>query len=322
MVRCVTNHGSLYFGDGNVALLAPKSLTHFIAFRVHRTLISKMSSVFENLFTSPEAETEVYEGVPLVYLTDDADGLESLLQLLYHDMDLPLRQLNPHTLCLLRSLLGLADKYAMHQIRQNLVGQIEESWPLTLRQWDHQESRINTMLLISRGDLDVASSLDDWFPEPASAIQLARECNIPAILPAAFYHLSRLSIDDDWGKTYLGYTLDTGRTAQWSLLTADDLRCLLKGQTRLRQAPQELLKFTSCRTSECFGFCSTEKLSRLLTEIQDKCDRSSDILRVTREYIEKSYGDEICFQCCWGIRRDLGTFRHKLWAGLRDFFSL
>lgn len=39
--------------------------------------------------------------------------------------------------------------------------------------------------------------VDDHFPEPTSAIRLARVCDIPDILPAAFDHLSRLSIHND-----------------------------------------------------------------------------------------------------------------------------
>ena len=85
----VTNHNSLYFSDGNVAPLSPKSPQHYIAFRVHRSLLSKAFPVFQDLFELPQGEIEEYDGVPLVYLMDGADGLEMLLQLIYHNMYVP-----------------------------------------------------------------------------------------------------------------------------------------------------------------------------------------------------------------------------------------
>ncbi|KAG2074155.1 hypothetical protein BDR04DRAFT_1093328 [Suillus decipiens] len=37
-------------------------------------------------------------------------------------------------------------------------------------------------------------SRKDTLPDPTSAIQLARQCQVPTLLPAAFYHLSRFSV--------------------------------------------------------------------------------------------------------------------------------
>jgi hypothetical protein len=86
MSQLVINHHSLYFSDGNIALLAPQSPDRYVAFRVHRSLLSKISPVFEGLFMTPHVDEESYEGVPLVYMADGADALESLFQLVYHDV--------------------------------------------------------------------------------------------------------------------------------------------------------------------------------------------------------------------------------------------
>ena len=160
------------------------------------------------------------------------------------------------------------------------------------------------------------------FPEPASAIRLARECNIPTILPAAFYHLSRLSTDNDWGEV-LGRSevVETDCVAQWSLLTADDLRCLLKGQAKLRQAPREIFHFAFHR-QEWPEACSPEKRQKLLRQIEEICSKSRDVLRITRSYIEKQNDEDgICHLCSSHIRRDLATFREALWTLLSEFFS-
>lgn len=97
----------------------------------------------------------------------------------------------------------MANKYQVDFIRQKIVARLESDWPQTISAWERLESEISTM-----GDQEIALgysgspsrplTLDNALPEPASAIRLARDCNIPSILPAAFYHLSRLSIGDDW----------------------------------------------------------------------------------------------------------------------------
>jgi hypothetical protein len=216
----------------------------------------------------------------------------------------------------------------MNRFRQNIVGQVEQNWPLTLRQWDELGSQLRAIAQLARGDLDNQLDLEPAYPggrlpEPASAIRLARERNIPTILPAAFYHLSRLSIDDDWGETpHCDQPLAAGYTAEWNLLTADDLRCLLKGQAKLRQAPRDILHFTY-RTDRCPETCCSMKRWGLLKEIEETCIKSPDVLRVAREYIErKTYGDGICHLCSSRIRHDLATFRHILWDMLTDYFCI
>jgi hypothetical protein len=180
---------------------------------------------------------------------------------------------------------------------------------------------------LANGALDSQPDLeppypDELFPEPASAIRLARERNIPTILPAAFYHLSRLSIENDWGRADMqSEGVKNGCAAEWSLLTADDLRCLLTGQAKLSRAPREILNFRH-DGEECPEVCFAEKRQELLMEIQEACIKSQDVLRVTRHYIEKkSYKDGICHLCTSRIRHDLATFRCMLLTLLPDFFS-
>jgi hypothetical protein len=166
--------------------------------------------------------------------------------------------------------------------------------------------------------------LGELLPEPASAIRLARECNIPTILPAAFYHLSRLSIDDNnWGKIQQpSEAVKTGLAAEWSLLTADDLRCLLRGKAKLKRAPGELLRLRY-HEEEWTEVCSAERSWELLKEIEETCIKSLDVLDVCRGYIERTdYGDGICYLCRSNLRQDLAAFRHALWTELSDFFSL
>ena len=75
-------HGQLWFDDGNVVLLADN-----VAFKVHRSLLSRHSTVFKDLFelSQPSAALdEQLDGVPLVKLHDSSHDLADLLDVIYN----------------------------------------------------------------------------------------------------------------------------------------------------------------------------------------------------------------------------------------------
>ena len=79
-------HPTLYFADGDVTLCAAKSCGVLQAFRVDRVYLSRNSPVFREMLSPASAHnmTELFDGVPLLRLADDADELASLLELLYN----------------------------------------------------------------------------------------------------------------------------------------------------------------------------------------------------------------------------------------------
>ncbi|KAF8798311.1 hypothetical protein BYT27DRAFT_7177806 [Phlegmacium glaucopus] len=317
----VDNHPSLYLIDGNIVLVAPRSAGGFVAFRVHRSILAKVSSVFESMFSLPMGEhVEEYDGVPAVYMSDCAEQLENLLMMMYHEVFLPFKPLDPRTPNSVKPILLLANKYAMDRIRERIVDHIEQDWPLTLQLWDKLEFQIDWARQLSRSDADIYQLyLDDHLPEPVSAIRLARECDIPSILPAAFYHLSRLSI------SHAGNGLrdadDGRRTAEWDLLSAQDLLCLIRGQRRLAWVAQEMPTQLPGRQCDCAAL----DCLKVFKEVQDACEGSSDVLQVIRSYMERgSYGpgSKICLTCCYLIRYNLAQFRQEIWTSLPSFFCL
>lgn len=103
---------------------------------------------------------------------------------------------------------------------------------------------------------------DDRFPEPASAIRIARLYNIPDILPAAYYEL--FSIDDvqhDWDglrKPDAEHSLhlqNLGRTARWQLLDAADLIRLIRMQQKFCEiessAKSDFASIAECTVPQC-----------------------------------------------------------------------
>jgi hypothetical protein len=245
--------------------------------------------------------------------------------------------LDPRTPSSVKKVLSLANKYGMDQFRLRIVQHIQLDWPQSLWQWDKLEAQITSMRTAwgkgPNGEPDFQRLyLDDNLPEPASAIRLARECDIPAVLPAAFYHLSRLSIYDDWCETrqFLGTDpmhcegLDSGRrTAEWGLLTAEDFVCLLKGQAKLSVAAGEMLHFGHSGREEHEHDCPQSKQFEIFQKIRETCHHSTDILRATRVLMEGvGIGEEMCLLCHSYIRQELASFRQRLWMKLPDFFGL
>jgi hypothetical protein len=57
-----------------------------VVFRVHQTMLSRISPVFATMFKLPPGDTvETHDGVPSVCLPDAADDIECLLKVLYHE---------------------------------------------------------------------------------------------------------------------------------------------------------------------------------------------------------------------------------------------
>jgi hypothetical protein len=74
----------LYFEDGNIIISANGASGDLVYFRVHKSLLSKQSSVFKDMFSLPSpSEVDIYDGLPLVHFHDDAKELKQFLQVIY-----------------------------------------------------------------------------------------------------------------------------------------------------------------------------------------------------------------------------------------------
>ena len=73
----LVDHPTLYMDDGNVILQCGKTL-----FRVHRTVLSKHSSVFQERL-APERDHNTFRGCILVQVEVDKAGMEAILEVLY-----------------------------------------------------------------------------------------------------------------------------------------------------------------------------------------------------------------------------------------------
>lgn len=77
------HHDALWFDDGNIVLIAGKT-----CFKVHRSVLSRYSDVFSDMFSIPQPEKPEFssnsiDGCPTILLHDAPEELEIFLTILY-----------------------------------------------------------------------------------------------------------------------------------------------------------------------------------------------------------------------------------------------
>lgn len=185
--------------------------------------------------------------------------------------------------------------------------------------------------------------IDDHFPEPASAIRLALDCNIPTILPAAFYQLARTDVENDRTRrnestTTYGRDEHKRRSARWELLYAEDLMRLMKGQKAMRSILKDFITKYKARHSPqnldsgCDVYQGLDAIHRTSDGWSHKTDPSIvvDPLHwywIVYEHLEATLETgEVCNDCLslYDISHDLSLFdaRTSVWNGLSGYFDL
>ncbi|KAF7361650.1 BTB domain-containing protein [Mycena venus] len=195
-----------YIEDGNIVLSAKDSNEKCtIYFRIHKsTLVKNSPEVFGNMFAMPPPPTmDKYDGVPLVEMPDDAKSLREFIAILYDPQCMSaLLQAEPEDFTL--KMLGpvqLAKKYQVDWICKLVASQLQKIWPTTLLSWDiiakdEAEGRLRRVGAWDPDYEDESLRLRH-LPEPVSSIILARECDVPSILPLAFLHLLRFPFEPE-----------------------------------------------------------------------------------------------------------------------------
>ncbi|EIW77531.1 hypothetical protein CONPUDRAFT_75394 [Coniophora puteana RWD-64-598 SS2] len=329
---------SLYFFDGNIVIAAAIPDEECLLFRVHKSVLAMHSPIFAIMFTLPAPPTEstdpdsIFEGVPLLRMYDEANDVRDLLRFFYHSTTYMLIRYDPETPRKVGGLLRLAKKYQINTLWDMVVGQLQKDWPQTLPEWERLEGEVD--LWQRRRDEENWSPLpcsDHVFPEPGSAIQLAREFDLHRILPSMFYHLSRLDIscdlaqmDDHPVRERIDDARSLGdRTANWSFLTLQDLKCLLHGREGIRQFIEDeshrLNMPPNCRNSN-------PKCDRTTFDIKVRMlAHSTDVLRDLRAL---SDGDQdgngigMCKACRSTVKAISNNLRLEIWEGLPENFKL
>ena len=244
---------------------------------------------------------------------------------------IPLRRLSPANVRTIKHLLQVSTGFDIPHIRTQLIPRLEQDWPPTLFRWDSLEVEIEGLKNVWKDD-PIPSYFDDYLPEPASAIRLGFECDLPSILPAAFYHLSRLTITQDRralrkDPENVKHSELSRRTADWGALAASDFIHLMKGQLQLSLAVDEMVLdeprlYSLPKEHFVQGGCSLDGQWDFWNEIKRSCKKTHDVLKMLNECVQRVQSrTEFCCACRLDIQRALKHMRQELWSRLPEYFG-
>ncbi|KAJ6476058.1 hypothetical protein C8R47DRAFT_664880 [Mycena vitilis] len=326
---------NFYFEDGNIVLSAKEFEDCVVYFRLHRSIISKHSPVFADMFElPPHPSAEQYDGVPLVEMAgDSAETLRSLIALLYDPQcittilngeDFATRMYDP---------VVLARKYQIDWIRTMVASHLKSQWILTLVGWDRvANSEVSDAL--AREDRESTKADDSLklprLPEPVTAIRLAHECDVPEVLPMAFLHLLRQRVDtysDDETDDEDDQHARVWQVPERQLLTTADLERLILARERIgrwfanRRDTRWQQNLEQCRL-DGFADCHLSVM-RIRCAIATSVARDGNVLAASQWILQHGGPTAgICPDCRTGFREEIEEMREIFFEKLSTFFSL
>jgi len=231
--------------------------------------------------------------------------------------------------------LKIATKYEVDALRLQIISHFEAEWPDTLPAWDKLEDQIESRFV--EDDIITLGKLE---PEPASVILLARRCDVPRLLPSAFYHLSRLSaatrFEEDCCEdgsevlfpSFFGIRQRRRRSAFWSLLTRQDLDTLALGKERMgrwisKQARILLCSSFTTQKAEC-----RKGAALIWAQLQSDILMHMDILTSLRKLalalldLDQEVVGSLCHTCRFKLASSSMDRREQFFSLLPHFFGL
>jgi hypothetical protein len=235
--------------------------------------------------------------------------------------------------------LKVMEKYQADKLRDRLVRHIEADWPKSPLEWIalHKMRQAYAESNKYLRELDSKTPLEEMFPEPVSAICLARECDIPSILPAAFLALVGIEQTHDWEnirEDYKSLPFDL-RSARWSLLSEDDLDRLEHGKAELlAQCLVVRATVFDVPADMCEGTvldCQAELKFRLGRGWSDHRNRvrtwrhpeeNPNPMLILQEIDEDAQDFDLCEPCHECMRSNIAKAMKECWAELPKAFNL
>lgn len=228
-----------------------------------------------------------------------------------------------------------ATKYQVDSIVKAIKHYIEQQWPRTLPDLLRMK---RAMQGLDKGPhLSGRVSLN-LFPEPAAAIRLATDFNIPSVLPASFYILS----------TFNRESISGSYSAQWKLLDKNNLNRYYSGRSALAQEfvmtsglaydvgyPDECtgvfddaemddgdgLDWSSCRRTLAKLREGRQKPVHTATSAISAAYDLDPLLLYIKEY-DEVFGWDICSNCRQEAQDSIECQLERLWRMFPNVFDL
>lgn len=212
--------------------------------------------------------------------------------------------------------LKLATKYLAETLRARIIKHLEHNFPNTLASYDAMVSeRMANVHYLQFNPVKFG-------PDPAIITHLAHTCDVPSLLPTAFYLLSTRRHTDDID-TIVGDPKGPNALAPssaWSLLTVTDLHRLMVGKERIARWLHKQLW-------DVLEPCCKNKDTILLShELFWDCAASGNVLEILNPL--KSYMEDIiveyslCLTCSDSLKDRVSGERQEFWGNIAGFFEL
>ncbi|KAI1786065.1 hypothetical protein LXA43DRAFT_81874 [Ganoderma leucocontextum] len=219
----LTRDEEFWLEDGNIVLVAGKR-----GFKIYRGLLAVQSPVFADMFSTANPDvSQLYDGCPVIRLSDSAEDLRHLLHALLPRAEASRVSLADDselscTFNQLSSLTRLGHKYQIEFIECRAIARLKLLYTDTFQKWD---------------ECDAPFDVGDG--QEIGVVCLARLTNNPAMLPVAFYLCSIRA-----GAVAHGWTREDGTV---EMLEADDLERCINGygvlQTETSDSLARIFKF-------------------------------------------------------------------------------
>ncbi|KAG6849140.1 hypothetical protein H0H93_011003 [Arthromyces matolae] len=277
-----------WYNDGSIILVVDNT-----GFRVHKSILSQHSDVFADLFTIPQPveKGESMEGCAVVRLQDNLEDFVEVMKAIYHplyfdnlDSDAGLRTL----LEFISGILSISTKYNLGFIRDKCISILRDKFPTTLAGCD---------ALVSSGYQYSATTV-------VRAIPLARENNVPEILPWAFY---------------ISINIDTDALLQDPVLSWRDKALCLAGKAQLWERQKEdthRFLFEFARGPDCRIGCNIRP--QLTWKHMEELRKRPHPLHEYDDW--SSLG--VCQACLQRVQIEHEKGREKVWNDLPKIFRL
>lgn len=238
---------------------------------------------------------------------------------------LPYKRHQPQEARRLISILGIASKYEIDDLRTRIIDYFASDWPTSLDEWDchsADEDRLrNQHEAMWETDDPLVHGLrfDDRLPEPVSAICVASFFHVPDILPAAYYQLLKTSIRNDWyayRAQPILFGFDT-RTAMWGYLSLPAFHRLLL----IRETLDKCLEDMADELGAFHGCSQQDVCEKGTTRVINSWRVSKDPLKEMKKYETANNRHEwephgVCKRCWTGNHIIVPRLRRLLWTKL------
>ncbi|EDR01759.1 uncharacterized protein LACBIDRAFT_333018 [Laccaria bicolor S238N-H82] len=295
----------IWFDDGSVVIQAEQT-----QFRVHRSMLSRHSSVFRDMFSVPQPpgdQEPVIEGCSIVHVSESSLDWKNLLTLMYDNLR-AYRSDDPMPISLIAVMLRLGKKYDMEHFLKEAVARLQYEFPRNLSDWDS---------ICDQPFLKIAPSGDLVLLDITI---LAREARIQSILPLAYFLFCRG--EEQMKQVFLIYDTEYGTKA---IAPPDLQKILVLGREGMLRgimdntygwlADDKCIPHTSCKRPT---LCAAARLKLLLKV----CIPIPDVEIALDQWNKAEHATDLCDTCAKQAEIRYRIGRQEFWSELPSYFDL